>query len=161
MAKTLFVGLFVLAYAVAALGQSKPSIQGAWQITETVFSGGGAAIPATVNAEPQPGLSIFTAGHYSMTRVDGDKARVPAKDPSKPTLAELQEQNRFAAQAGTYDVKGDTITLHRIVALSIANMTAGNSATWTFKLDGKTLTLNNTNKDAQGAPLTVKLTRVE
>lgn len=158
MTKRLFVGLFILASAAVAFGQAKPSIQGVWRVTETV-GGRGTASPTAKNAHPQPGLYIFTAKHYSLTRETGDKPRVAAKDLAKPSLAELQEQGRFAAQAGTYDVSGDTITFHRIVAYGIANMTTTLTGTSTFKLDGKTLAL--TTKNADGTTSSITMTRVE
>lgn len=158
MRPQLLIVLVSLMIGVPVAGQSKASIQGAWRVAETV-GGRGASTPTTTNSSPQPGLYLFTARHYSLTRVVGDRPRTAPKDPNKPSVAELQENYRFAAQAGTYQIKGDTITFNRTAALSIANMTTTATATSTFKLEGSTLWL--TSKNADGAPSTVKLTRVE
>jgi hypothetical protein len=156
--KRSLVGVLVLAVTVVVSGQSKPSIQGVWRVTETV-GGVGAATPTTANTKPQPGFYIFTATHYSITRVTGDKPRMAPKDANNPTVTELTDGNRFAGQFGTYAVKGDTITLHPSVARNPATMNAAAPVSGTFKLEGKALTL--TTKNATGQVAVVKLTRAE
>ena len=50
---------------LSAQGASKPSIEGVWKVSEIVVTGAGAS---TVSS-PQPGLFIFTRGHYSIMYV--------------------------------------------------------------------------------------------
>jgi len=156
--KRLFVGMLVLALTGLVMSaQSTPSIQGVWRVVETV-GGRGMDTPTTTISKPQPGLYFFTAKHYSLMGVTGERPRTAAKDPNRPTLEEMQDLTRFVANAGTYEIKGDTITFHREVALGIANMTSRFSSTSTIKLDGNTLTLVTTDPVAHSS---VKLTRVE
>lgn len=158
MAKRLFVGALVLALTGIVSAQSKSAIQGVWRVTETV-GGLGTTTDSAVNAKPQPGFYIFTASHYSVTRAYGDKPRMAAKDANNPTMAELTDANRFQAQFGTYEIKGDTIILRLAVARNPATMIAAAPINGTFKLDGNTLTLST--KNASGQVAVVKMTRVE
>jgi hypothetical protein len=112
-----------------------------------------------VNAKPQPGFYIFTPSHYSVTRVYGDKPRMEPKDINNPTTAELTDANRFQAQFGTYEIKGDAITLKLQVARQPSTMNAAAPVSGTFKLNGRTLTLMT--KNAAGQTAVVKMTRVE
>ena len=150
----------LLVLSPISFAQSQPSVQGVWKVSETT-GGLGAADDKAVNSAPQPGYYIFTpGGHYSITRAYGDKSRLPPKDANNPTIAELTDANRFLAQFGTYEVKGDTITFRLSVARQPATMNAATPLTGSFKLDGKLLTL--TLKSATtGAVGVVKLTRVE
>jgi hypothetical protein len=70
--RTLFVAVAVLTLTCSSLsGQSKPSIQGVWRIAEVITTGP----TAGTNKNPQPSLFIFTAKHYSLMRILGDKPR--------------------------------------------------------------------------------------
>jgi hypothetical protein len=157
--KRFFVGVLILAAATSMAAQSKSPIRGVWRVSETT-GGLGAGSPTATNAKPQPGFYIFTDNHYSVTRVLGDKPRMIPKDENNPTVAELQDANRLQAQFGTYETKGDTITLRLSVARNPPIMNAAAPLTGTFKLDGNTLTLTTKNA-ATGQVSVVKLTRVE
>jgi hypothetical protein len=155
MTKRPFI-IWVLALTLVAStlsGQSQSPLQGAWAVAEdTPARGPNAGKPM----KQQPGIFVFTGRHYAVVRVLGETPRqVTRKDPANPTVAELQEENRMAAQGGTYEINGDTITYRRIAARSIANMAPGNSAVDTFKIEGNTLTLTGLG----GGQL--KLTRLE
>jgi hypothetical protein len=162
--KKSFIAVFAIAVVTTSLSaQSKPSaqasVQGAWKVIEITTTGPG----ASTNKNPQPGLYLFTGKHYSLTRVDGETPRTGVADNATATADQLRDVLRFAAQAGTYEITGGELVLRRVAALSAANMVSGNIATYSYKLDGNTLTL--TPRTTQGAPATnpttIKLTRVE
>jgi hypothetical protein len=99
------------------------SLEGVWKVTKVVQAG-------IVNTNPQPGLLIFTRGYYSATRVTASEARKqsPApKDPAHLTDAEkiafYNEWAGYVASAGTYEVKGNTIINHNILAKMVGGMT--------------------------------------
>ena len=110
----------------AAFAQGVPtakSLEGVWKVTKVVQAG-------VVNTNPQPSLLIFTRGYYSTTRVTASEARKqsPApKDPAHLTDAEkiafYNEWAGYGASAGTYEVKGNTIINHNIVAKMVRGMT--------------------------------------
>jgi len=110
----------------AASAQKKltaESLEGVWRVTKVVQAG-------IVNPNPQPGLLIFTRGYYSTTRVTASEARKKApqpKDPAHPTDAEkialYDEWAGYGASAGTYEIKGNRIINHNIVAKMVRGMT--------------------------------------
>lgn len=148
-----------------ALGSAQaPSLQGVWRVSEIVVTGAN----ASANTSPQPGLYIFTKQHYSIVTVNGTAARKdvsPAKDPAKLTdaekIARYEMWGPFTANAGTYEVKGNTLTTKPLAAKNVGAM-VGTGQPREFKIDGKTLTL--VQKSPAGQPASearIKLTRVE
>ena len=118
---TLFVGASVLTRAQTAA----PSLQGVWRVTEVVVTGANAA----TNKTPQPGLYVFTKQHYSIVTVNGTAPRNDfgtPNDPSKLTdaekLARYEAWAPFAANSGTYQVSGSTLTTRPLVAKNPAVM---------------------------------------
>jgi hypothetical protein len=150
--------------ASAQVKSTPSAVEGVWKITEVVTTGANAA----TNAAPQPSLVIFARGHYSTLSVNGTSARTavtPPKDPANPTDAEkiafYEHWRPFGANAGTYEVKGTTMTRRPIVAKNHRVMTAEAPTVIEFKLDGDTLWL--TSKSPAGQPESqtrTKLTRV-
>jgi hypothetical protein len=169
MTKKRFVVVAVLALINAmVLGQTKPSIQGVWRAVEITITNPNPppnSLPKGTHTNIQPELLIFTAKHYSLTADTAAEPRptTPVKEPGKPTLEELQSRwGPFAANAGTYEVSGDTLTRHVVVAKNPANQGKGvNRAT--IKLEGKNLWVTQV-ENARGKvenPATVKYVRVE
>jgi len=128
------------------------SLEGVWKVTKVVQAG-------VVNTNPQPGLLIFTRGYYSATRVTASEARKqsPApKDPAHLTDAEkiafYNEWAGYAASAGTYEVKGNTIINHNILAKMVGGMTLTEEAI-ILNFDGNSFVatpkLGNPNSDRQ------------
>jgi hypothetical protein len=152
----------------AARNQTKPSVEGVWKVAGVVLPAANPAEKETTITNPQPGLIIFTKGHYSQLSVRGGEARAAAaapKDPQNLTAAEkiarFEEWRPFVANAGTYEVKGSTIIRRAVVAKSVEVMTSATPITSEFKLEGPdTLWVIPTGDRAATDPR-VKLTRVE
>ena len=158
---TAVVGLLVVAASVFAYGQATPTLEGAWRVTEV----SGSAANDT-GKTPQPGLYIFTKKHYSVVAVVGSTPRkdvAPAQDPQKLTDAEKAAQYEawalLTANAGTYEVKGTTLTTNPLVAKNPSVM--GRPQTREFKIDGKTLTLTQKSTTQPVTETRTVLTRVE
>jgi hypothetical protein len=162
--KLLFVLLgaeLLLASTVEA--QTKTgSIQGVWQVVEVTMPG---SPPATINIpEPRPNLTIMTARHYSRVQVEAEGPRPVIADVAKASADQLRASwGPFVGEAGTYDVKGNVITMRPIAAKNPAAMMHGAFTTWSFKLTGDTLVVTaETNQNGPIAnPVTVKAVRVE
>jgi hypothetical protein len=114
---------FALQAAFAQEGLTAKALEGVWRVTKVVQAG-------VVNTDPQPSLYIFSRGYYSALRVNGSEPRKQApapKDPAHPTDAEkialYNEWAPYAASAGTYEVRGDTIINHNVVAKMVRGMT--------------------------------------
>ena len=159
----LVAALLLVATSVQARAQATATLQGAWRVTEVVVTGAN----AETNTSPQPGLYLFMKKHYSLTTVNSMAPRKnfgAAGDPNKLTdpekIARFEVWDEFSANAGTYEVSGNTITAHPVVAKNPAVM--GPAITREFRIEGNTLTLIR--KSAAGQPASVtttKLTRVE
>jgi hypothetical protein len=123
------------ALAAALAQDAAADLEGAWRVVEVATTGPGAR---TVGA-PQPGLLLFTDGHYSYTLINGDQPR-PAPSPGLASAEQLLAAwGPFAANAGTYEVSGSTMIRRPIVAKSPSAMGPGVFNEYTFRLSADTL----------------------
>jgi hypothetical protein len=138
-----------------------PSLQGAWRMSELTTTGAN----GSTNRTPQPGLWIFTGRHYSMVTVNSTTPRPDLpQDINTATADQLRAAwQPFTGQAGTYEVKGSTVTFRPIVAKNPGVMATGNFNTLSYKVDGNTLTLTQTagRNGPVANPTTFKFNRVE
>jgi hypothetical protein len=147
------VTLFALIVGASSpvLGQS---LRGVWRPVQIVVDSGPDRGRHTTDV--QPGLLIFTKGHYSMTFVQGFKARpVPSDSATNEQLGLLFVP--FTANAGTYRHTGSTITLSPVVAKNPAVM-AGKPFSVVVRIKGDTLWASPT---GLGAGSTTTWVRVE
>jgi hypothetical protein len=162
--RLLFAALSVaLASSQGMAAQStRGSIQGVWRVVEAVISGPGAR---TIAFAERPNLTIFTAGHYSRSEVQADGPRPVLADVAGATADELRAVwGPFVGEAGTYEVTpGNLITMRPIASKNPAVMGPGVFITYSYKLDGDTLSLTQQrNQNGPFAnPFTLKLVRVE
>lgn len=139
----------LLACGLSAAGATGSPLVGTWQLDGT--------------QSDEAGLYIFTPTHYSMVAAFRNRADVvDAGRATAPVLRALW--GPLLANSGTYDVAGDLITIHPVVAKSPVVMKAGSTEVYRFHIDGKTLTLtqvkNARGVDVKTAPV-MKFVRVE
>jgi len=158
----------LLTFALVAPGASAgsqpggASLQGAWQTVK--ISIGGATPREITVTQPSAYLTIFTGKHYSRTEIQSDTPRPILADASKATADELRAVwGPVVAEAGTYEVSGDTLTLHPQASKSPAAMAAGAFIVCSFKLDGTTLAIAQQRNQAgpYPSPVTFTLKRIE
>ena len=154
----LAAGAAVFVTASGLSGQATTAdLEGAWRVVEVVSSGPS----ARSNASPQPGLLLFTAGHYSYTLINGDQPR-PGLPPGVASAeALLMAWNPFSANAGTYEVSGDRMIRRPIVAKDPNAMVPGAYNEYSFRLSADTLWVTTVGTEAGPArnPPTVKYVR--
>ena len=170
-----FSVVLVLTLHPAIPAQTPESIQGVWRpVARTIpatqnpgdRSDPFAYVPVGTQTDLQPGLMIFTARHYSRTTDTATAPRPTTSDVTrgKPTAEELQARwGPFQANAGTYELSGNTLTLHLMVSKDPTSQGRGNFARLTFKMDGDRLWLTPIEK-ATGrivAGVTTEYVRVE
>lgn len=167
VASMLLVSL-VAASNPAAQGQTKSPVEGVWRVAEVVVPDGGAGEKGTTITSPQPGLVIFTRGHYSQVVVREREPRAavaPAKDPQKLTdaekLARYEQWRPFTANAGTYEVKEATLLIRPMVAKNVDVMTREKPLEWTFKMEGTNTLWLIPPADRAATDGRIKLTRLE
>ena len=146
---------------IAAESKS-PSVQGVWQAVEVTIPG---PVKRTIMVpEPRPNLTTITARHYSRVQVEAEGARPAVADVTKASADDLRAAwGPFYAEAGTYEVTGNMITLRPVAAKNPAAMTPGAFTTWSFTLEGNTLrvtAVRNQNGPVANPP-TITLVRVE
>ncbi|HTI37387.1 MAG TPA: hypothetical protein VL484_07520 [Vicinamibacterales bacterium] len=155
------LGVGMLSSAGTAAQKTPGSIQGVWQIVEAAISGPEAR---TLAFKDRPNLTIITARHYSRVEVQSDGPRPILPDVSKATADELRTVwGPVVAEAGTYELSGDSITMRPAVSKNPAVMGPSVFITYTYKLDGDTLSLTQ-ERNQNGPfknPFSLKLTRVE
>lgn len=145
--------------AVRSAAESNATFQGVWRTIEVVVSGA----PARTFT-PGATLAIFHGRHYSRVEVHAEQPRTPVADPSSASADQLRAVwGPFVGEAGTFEVKGDEITMQATVSKNPSAMTKGAISVYAFRRDGDTLTLTQVRTPAGPVanPITVKLTRVE
>ena len=138
--KVFILSLLIAAVmTISAFAQSKSGVEGAWQLTEITMTG---KFAMTMKVT-QPSVYIFTKKHYSKIYVGTDKPRPVLDDYSKATQQQLFSifVDGFDANAGTYEIEADKLTLHTIVAKSPSDMKEGSWTTYSIKISGDTITL--------------------
>ena len=150
------------ALAIAPVGAQAGSIEGAWKLVKIV-RGGSQPLNLT---NPQPGYTIYSHGHYATITDNSPAARKPApapKDPANPTdadqLAKFAEWAPLQAHAGTYVLKGATLTRMPDIAKNAAQIGQPNVSEITIK--GDTLTMVSQPPPGQTGVETVTMTRVK
>lgn len=102
------------------------SLEGVWMVTKVVKTGP----DASTDTHPQPSIAMLYDGYYSVIRDNSSKPRKQApapKDLAHPTdaekIAKYDEWAPFVASGGTYEVKGNTLITHNVVAKQVKGMT--------------------------------------
>ena len=138
------------------------SVQGVWQAVEVTIPG---PVKRTITtAEPRPNLVVITARHYSRVQVEAEGPRPAVTDVMKASADDLRAAwGPFYAEAGTYELNGNVITLRPVAAKNPAAMTPGAYTTWSFIVESNTLKVTAMrNQDGPVAnPPTITLVRVE
>jgi hypothetical protein len=140
----------------------RESIRGVWRIVEATITGPGAR---TIAFTDRPNLTIITARHYSRVEVQADGPRPVLADVAKASADELRAVwGPFVGEAGTYEVTPDSfITMRPVASKNPAVMGPGVFITYSYKLNGDTLSLTQ-QRNQNGPftnPFTLKLVRVE
>ena len=163
MRKLLVIALSVgvlASHGVAA--QAPKTIQGVWRIVEAATTGPGAR---TIPFGDRPNQTIFTAKHYSRVEIQADGPRQVLPDVAKATADELRAVwGPVVTEAGIYELTPDgSITMRPTASKNPAVMGPGVFITYSYKLDGDSLTLTQVRNQAgpYANPFSLKLVRVE
>jgi hypothetical protein len=156
--------LTVLAACQPPADEDTNPLIGAWQVTEMTTTSPDSSY--TIN-DPQPGLYIFTEGHYSMMYVPAGEPRpldagdVPILGALIPTDAEkIASWETFIANSGSYAISGSTLTTRPMVAKSANLMAAGSPLTMTYQVMGDTLLVSFAAQWTPEIELRTTLTRI-
>ena len=155
--KNVVLGLFVI--LVLSAFAAAQEVVGAWRLDD-VTTGTDGKTSKFSNAN----IYLFTKGHFSIIRVEGDK---PRSTDSWTTMTPDQVIDtyvkQFTASGGTYDMKGSTLTMKTTIAKNPGFMARANWISYTVKVDGQTMTLTAmaTNEGPIKNPQVMTLTRLD
>jgi hypothetical protein len=134
--------------AFAQEGLTAKALEGVWQVTRVVKAG-------VVDTNPQASLAIFSRGYFSIIRVN--EPRQPSPNPkdtanltAEEKIARYNEWASFTASAGLYEVSGNTLITHSVVAKVAGAMRPAQPEEATIKFEGDRFVLFP--KSAPGAP---------
>jgi hypothetical protein len=136
------------------------NVAGAWRLDEIKTSGPEAKSAKFTN----PNIYLFTKGHFSIIRVEGDKPR--SLDPWMQMTPEQVIDayiKQFSASGGPYEMKGSTLTMKTTIAKNPAFMARANWISYDVKINGQTMTLTTTatNEGPIKNPQIMTLTRLD
>ena len=139
---SILIVAFATTLALPLRSAAQVSVEGAWTVTEWTVDG--------ETSPAQPGIFVFTSTHYSFFFINQAEPRaVPAQSgPGGMTDAEkLVAYDEFTANAGRYEVEGNTLTTRAYVAKNPGYMAGwpDNAQQYTINRDGDTLTLADGN----------------
>jgi hypothetical protein len=154
-----FMVVAIGAIAGVALRAEEGSVQGVWQVAEVTMGDAGAHV-----VKPHSTLIIFSGKHYSRTEVHSEQPRPMLPDVTTATADQLRAVwGPFVAEAGTFELRGDLLTLKPTVAKNPAAMAGGAFTVMSYRLNGNVLTVTQVRNQNEPSPnpATIKLTRVE
>ena len=158
MIKNFVLGIsLILVLSGVAAAQN---VAGAWRLDEIKTTGA----DAKASKFSQPNIYLFTKGHFSIIRVEGDK---PRSTDSWTTMTPEQVIDtyikQFSASGGTYEMKGNTLTMKTTIAKNPGFMARANWISYTVAINGPTmiLTATATNEGPIKNPQIMTLTRLD
>lgn len=159
MIKIIAIAIFlVLVLCGLAAAQN---VAGAWRLDEIRM---GSSAEAKAVKFTNPNTYLFTKGHWSAIRIEGDKPRS-----AEPWMSMTKEQlidtyvKQFTASGGTYEMKGATLTMKTTIAKNPNIMTRGDWISYTAAINGQTMTLTATatNEGPLKNQMVMTLTRLD
>lgn len=156
IACALFLAALLPASPVSAQADK---LVGVWKLTEIKYPEmPDKNLPVRNIANPNPSIYIFTNKHFSRVSDGFYKPRTDL--PQTPTDEQLVAAwRRFSADAGTYEVEGNKITAHIIVAKNPNAMNSNEPLIIEFRFDGDTLVFLG--RSPIYDPMELKFTRLE
>jgi hypothetical protein len=156
MIKNFVLGLFVI--LMLSGFAAAQDVAGAWRLDEINGPDGKTA------KFTNPNIYLFTKGHFSIIRIEGDKPRS-----TDPWMEMTRDQvidayiKQFTASGGTYEMKGSTLTMKTTIAKNPAFMARANWISYTVKFTAQTMTLTAaaTNEGPIKNPQVMTLTRLD
>jgi hypothetical protein len=147
----------ILALSGVAAAQK---VAGAWRLDEIKTTG----TDVKSVRFSQPNMYLFTKGHFSIIRIEGDKSR-STDDWGTMTREQVIDTyiKQFSASGGTYEMKGNTLTMKTTIAKNPGFMARANWISYTVAIKGQTMTLTGTatNEGTIKNPQILTLTRID
>ena len=147
---------FIASLFLTTLALAQDSLEGAWQTTEVMFTGG--SEEDTTNTDPNLQIIVFSAGHFSMMRNAGDRPDPVPEGQTRTDEDRLAAFAAFRATSGTYEVSGSKIMYHSMMDRIPEDV--GNTLEVEYQIEGDKLMTTSTLND-EGRVLHLTLTRLD
>ncbi len=150
------ITVFLASLFLTTLAQAQGSLEGAWQLTEVMRTGG--SEEDTTDTDPNLQIILFTEGHHSAMRNVGDQ---PDPVPEGQTLTDEDRLAAFAAfraTSGPYEVSGSKLTRHSMLNRNPGNV--GNTNEVEYRIEGDKLMIT-TAPNNEGGVLHFTYTRLD
>ena len=133
------------------------SLQGAWRVAQVDIAG---PTPRSITSH-NPGMILITSKHFALVVEAGDKPRPTERATTYEELRAVMDP--FVSFAGPYEILDGVLTVRITVHKGPALMGPGKFLTYSYKLEGDTLTLVGTGSHLgpRPDPYTWKLTRLD
>ena len=150
------ITVFITGLFLTTLALAQDSLEGAWQTTEVMFTGGSEE-DETIT-DPNMQIVVYSAGHYSIMRNAGDRP-APLPEGQTPTDEDrLAAFASFRASSGTYEVSGSKIMSH--VMMDRLPGLVGRTNEVEYRIEGDKLMITFPPND-EGRVIHVTLTRLD
>ena len=150
------ITVFLASLFLTTLALAQDSLEGAWQTTEVMVTGG--SEEDTTDTDLNLSVLLFTAGHFSGMRSVGDR---PDPVPEGQTLTDEDRLAAFAAfraASGTYEVSGSKLIRHSMLNRNPG--TVGNTNEAEYRIEGDKLMITAPLND-EGRVLHLTYTRLD
>jgi hypothetical protein len=132
--KAVIVCAFILLASASNVLAADPKLEGAYKWVSTTFPGG-----KQTEADAQ-GMIVVHGKYMAYVQAGANRKTWSMEEPEGDRLKKIAEAfQNLRATAGSFDIQGNTITLHQMAQASPTTM--GKDAKWEFKLEGNSLTL--------------------
>ena len=150
------ITVFLASLFLATFAQAQGSLEGAWQTTEVMVTGG--SEEDTTNTDPNLSVLLFTKGHYSAMRNVGDRPD-PVPEGQTPTDEQrLAAFEALRANSGTYEVSGSKLMRHSMLNRNLGAV--GNTNEVEYRIEGDKLMITVPPND-EGRVLHLTYTRLD
>jgi hypothetical protein len=132
--KAVIVCAFILFATASNVLASDPKLEGAYKWVSTTFPGG------KMTEADAKGMIVVHGKYMAYVQAGANRKTWSMEEPEADRMKKIMEAyQNLRATAGSFDVEGNTITLHQVAQAS--PLTMGKDAKWEYKLEGNKLTL--------------------
>ncbi len=150
------ITVFLASLFLTTLAQAQGSLEGAWQLTEVMRTGG--SEEDTTDTDPNLQIILFTEGHHSSMRNVGDRPDPVAEGQTLTDEDRLAAFAAFRATSGTYEVSGSKLIRHSMLNRNPGNV--GNTGEVEYRIEGDKLMITAPPND-EGRVLHLTYTRLD
>ncbi len=150
------ITVFLASLFLTTLALAQDLLEGAWQTTEVMVTGG--SEEDITNTDPNLSILLFTAGHYSHIRYVGDRPDPVPEGQTRTDEDGLAAFAAFRAHSGTYEVSSSKLMRRRMIDRIPEDV--GNTNEVEYRIEGDKLMITAPPND-EGRVIHLTYTRLD